>query len=136
AEHIANAKFVELAGVDHLFFAENSDPLVEEIQEFVTGARAALEPERLLATIVFTDIVGSTERAAKLGDAAWRDLLHRHHVIIRRELGVFRGRELKTLGDGFLASFDGPARAIRCACAITEALKEIDLEIRVGVHTG
>ena len=136
AENISNAKFVELAGVDHLFFAEDSDPMVEEMQEFVTGARAAAEPERVLATILFTDLVGSTARAAKLGDAAWRDLLNRHHTIIRRQLAAFRGQEIKTLGDGFLASFDGPARAIRCACAITDGIREIDLEVRAGVHTG
>jgi class 3 adenylate cyclase len=136
AEHIFEAKYVELPGIDHLFFAENSDPLVAEIQEFLTGTREVAEPERVLATILFTDIVGSTAKAAELGDAAWRDLLQRHHTIIRRQLASFRGRELKILGDGFLASFDGPARAIRCACAITAAMREVGLEIRIGLHTG
>jgi pimeloyl-ACP methyl ester carboxylesterase len=136
AQRIANAKFVELAGIDHLFFVEDADPLVAEIQEFVTGARAAPEPQRVLATILFTDIVGSTEKAAKLGDTAWHDLLHQHHIIIRRQLATFRGQELKTLGDGFLASFDGPARALRCACAIIDAIRELNLEVRAGVHTG
>jgi class 3 adenylate cyclase len=136
ANHISTAKYVELAGVDHLFFAEGTDPLLVEIQEFLTGAREVAKPERILATILFTDIVGSTAKAAKLGDAAWRDILDRHHGIIRRELISFRGRELKTVGDGFLARFDGPARAIRCASAITDAVKELDLEVRAGVHTG
>jgi class 3 adenylate cyclase len=136
AEHISGAKYVELAGIDHLFFAEDSEPLVAEIQEFLTGTREVAEPERVLATILFTDIVGSTAKAAELGDAAWRDLLQRHHAILRRELASFRGRELKIVGDGFLASFDGPARAIRCACAITAAIKELGLEIRAGLHTG
>ena len=136
AEHIPNAKFVELPGVDHVFFSEDSNTLASEIQEFVTGARSVAEPRRILATILFTDIVGSTTTAAAMGDQSWRDLLARHHAIIRRQLAVFRGRELKTLGDGFLASFDGPARALRCASAIVHAIKEIGLEIRAGVHTG
>ena len=107
-----------------------------EIEEFLTGARSAPEPERVLATVMFTDIVGSTERAAQLGDARWRELLAAHRADVRRELGRFRGREVKTMGDGYLATFDGPARAIRCGHAITEAARSEGLEVRVGLHCG
>ena len=114
AEQIPGARYVELPGIDHVPWAGDSDAVVGEIEEFLTGARSVAEPDRVLATVMFTDIVGSTERAAELGDARWRDLLAAHQAAVRRELERFRGREVKTLGDGSLATFDGPARAIRC----------------------
>jgi pimeloyl-ACP methyl ester carboxylesterase len=136
AERIANAQFVILEGGDHLAWTEDQDALLDEVEEFLTGSRRAHEPERALATVLFTDIVSSTETAARLGDRRWRDLLERHDAIVRRQLAVHRGREVKTMGDGFLATFDGPARAIRCAGAIGEAVHEIELELRTGIHTG
>jgi class 3 adenylate cyclase len=136
AEHIPGAKYVELPGVDHLPWVGDVDALVGEIQEFLTGARAVTEPDRLLATVMFTDIVGSTEHAVTLGDRRWRELLEQHHVVVRRELTRFRGREIDTAGDGFFATFDGPARAVRCACAIGDAVKGLGISIRAGLHTG
>jgi class 3 adenylate cyclase len=136
AATIPGATFVELAGVDHVPWFGDSDALVAEIEEFLTGARHAPEPERMLTTILFTDIVGSTERAAELGDARWRELLQAHDSAVRRELERHRGREIKTIGDGFLAGFDGPARAIRCAGAIRDAVRDLGMEVRAGVHTG
>ena len=136
AKHIPSAKFVELTGVDHLFFAEDVDRLLGEVQEFLTGVREASEPDRVLATVMFTDIVGSTEHAARLGDREWRDLLDRYYAIVRSELARFRGREIDTAGDGLFATFDGPARAVRCACAIRHAVAPLDIAIRAGVHTG
>jgi pimeloyl-ACP methyl ester carboxylesterase len=136
AKHIPGARYVELEGSDHVPWGAGSDEIVAEIQEFLTGARHAPEPDRVLATVLFTDIVGSTARAAELGDHRWKELLEAHHDAIRRELERFRGRELDTAGDGFLASFDGPARAIRCGCAAIEAVRPLGLEIRAGVHTG
>jgi pimeloyl-ACP methyl ester carboxylesterase len=136
AEQIPAARYVELEGADHLPFAGDQDALLDHVEEFLTGSRRAREPERALATVLFTDIVGSTERAAELGDRAWRDLLERHDATVRRQLAVHRGREVKTLGDGFLAVFDGPARAIRCAAAIREELAAIGIEVRSGIHTG
>jgi len=109
---------------------------VDEIEEFLTGARPARELDRVLATMLFTDIVGSTERAAELGDRRWRELLSGHDAAIRRELDRYHGHEVDTAGDGFLATFDGPARAVRCAVAITDAVRLLGLEIRAGVHTG
>jgi class 3 adenylate cyclase len=109
---------------------------VEELEEFFTGARGAPEPERVLATVLFTDIVGSTERAAEVGDARWRELLERHDAMVRSELARHRGREIKTVGDGFLATFDGPARAIRCASAILANARDLGLDVRAGIHTG
>jgi class 3 adenylate cyclase len=106
------------------------------VQEFVTGEREALEDDRVLATVLFTDIVGSTGKAASLGDQAWRDLLGRHHALVRRQITHFRGRELATAGDGFLALFDGPARGVRCGLAIRDAVRPLGLELRAGVHTG
>jgi pimeloyl-ACP methyl ester carboxylesterase len=136
AEHIAGARYVELPGSDHLPWV-HGDEIVAEIQEFLTGVREVKEADRILATIMFTDIVGSTERADQLGDRRWRDLLQDHHVIVRRELERFRGREQDTAGDGFFAAFDGPARAIRCAQAATRAVnRELGIEIRAGLHTG
>ncbi len=106
------------------------------MQEFLTGVRPAPEPDRVLATVLFTDIVGSTQRAAALGDRRWRDLLDSYYGLARRELDRFRGREIKTMGDGFLATFDGPARGIRCACAVSESVGQLGLAIRAGLHTG
>jgi pimeloyl-ACP methyl ester carboxylesterase len=136
AERIAGARWVELPGVDHLPWVGDVDALLEEIEEFLTGARAAPEPDRVLATILFTDIVGSTSRAAGMGDARWRDLLASHDALARREIARFGGREVKTVGDGFLAIFDGPARAIRCACAIRDGVRRLGIEIRAGLHSG
>ncbi|HYP56061.1 MAG TPA: alpha/beta fold hydrolase, partial [Solirubrobacterales bacterium] len=136
AERIPGARFVELDGSDHLAQVGDQEALLDEIEEFLVGSRRAHEPERALATVLFTDIVGSTELAARLGDRRWRDLLERHDALVRGELSVHRGREVKTMGDGFLATFDGPARAIRCACAIREALAELGIEVRAGIHTG
>src|SRR5256714_625361 len=109
---------------------------MEEVREFLTGVREPAEPERVLATVLFTDIVGSTERARELGDRKWRDLIERHHELVRRDLERFRGREIDTAGDGFLATFDGPARAIRSGRAIVESVRTLGLEIRAGLHTG
>lgn len=136
ADHIADAKYVELAGSDHLPYVQG-DEIVAEIQEFLTGVREIEEADRILATIMFTDIVGSTERADNLGDRRWHDLLQDHHVIVRQELERFRGRELDTAGDGFFAAFDGPARAIRCAQSVNRVLtQKLGIEIRTGLHTG
>ncbi|MGH2405803.1 MAG: adenylate/guanylate cyclase domain-containing protein, partial [bacterium] len=136
AERIPGAKFVELDGADHTMWLGDVEALVGEIEEFLTGARRTTEADRVLATFLFTDIVGSTARAAELGDRRWRDLLETHHTLLRRELTRFRGREVETHGDGFLATFDGPARAIRCACAIRDAVQPLGIEIRTGLHTG
>ena len=136
AETIPNAKLVELPGIDHVPFLGDQDAIVGEIEEFLTGARPAPETDRVLATVLFTDIVGSTEQAARLGDRRWRELLEQHHAMVRRELDRFRGREVDTAGDGFMAAFDGPARAIRCASAIIEGVRPFGFEIRAGIHTG
>ncbi len=136
AEHIPDAKYVELEGVDHLPWVGEADSLVGEIQEFLTGMRQRYDIDRVLATIMFTDIVGSTEHAARLGDRGWKDLLEDYYTCVRRELIQFRGQEVDTVGDGFLATFDGPARAIRCACAIRHAVMSIGITIRAGLHTG
>ena len=134
-EHIPGARLVELPGDDHLPWEGDQDRLLDEIEQFLSGADAA-EPDRVLATLLFTDIVGSTARAAELGDRAWQELLHRHHDAIRVQIARFRGREVDTAGDGFFATFDGPARAVRCASAIVDAVRALGLEIRAGVHTG
>jgi len=136
AEHVPSAKLVVLPGSDHLPYVGDGDVIVDEIQEFLTGVRPAPHHDRVLATILFTDIVGSTERVSSLGDAAWKELLQRHHVASRHELSRFRGREIDTAGDGFLATFDGPARAVRCAQGIVEAVGDIGIQVRAGVHTG
>jgi class 3 adenylate cyclase len=136
AEHIAGARYVELPGTDHLGWVGDQDSILSEIEQFLLGSHLGPEPERALATVLFTDIVGSTEKAAELGDRRWRDLLERHDAIVRRQLEAHRGREIKTMGDGFLATFDGPARAIRCAAAVRDELAAIGLDIRVGIHTG
>jgi pimeloyl-ACP methyl ester carboxylesterase/class 3 adenylate cyclase len=136
AERIPGASYVELPGKDHIPWIGDSAALIAEIEEFMTGARHVPEPERALATVLFTDIAGSTDRAAELGDSRWRAALEAHHALVREELGAHRGREVKTMGDGFLATFDGPARAIRCACAINRRSEEQGLPVRAGVHTG
>ena len=136
AERIPGAKLVELPGDDHLPWLANQDEILEEIEDFLTGVRRGPEPDRVLATVLFTDVVGSTRLAVELGDREWRQLLARHHALVRRELGRWRGNEVDTAGDGFLATFDGPARAIRCACAARDAVRELGLEIRAGLHTG
>jgi class 3 adenylate cyclase len=136
AERIPGARYVELPGEDHLPFAGDFEPMLDEVEEFLVGSRGASESERALATILFTDIVGSTERAAELGDRGWRALLERHDAAVRRQLSLHRGREVKTMVDGFLATFDGPARAIRCACALQEEIQGLGIEVRAGIHTG
>jgi class 3 adenylate cyclase len=136
AEHIPGAKYIELPGEDHIFHVGDTDVLLGEIEEFLTGSRSSSESDRVLATVLFTDIVGSTERAAVLGDAGWRDLLGAHHEVVRRELERYRGREISTTGDGFLATFDGPARAVRCACAVAQAVRRLGIDVRAGLHTG
>jgi class 3 adenylate cyclase len=136
AEQIPGARFVELEGRDHAPWFDVADEVIAEVREFLTGFREAPEPEEILATILFTDIVGSTDRARELGDQAWTALLERHHSTVRGVLAQYRGREIDAAGDGFLAAFDGPARGIRCAQAILKALKRIDIHARSGLHTG
>ena len=136
AERIPAAKYVELAGNDHLPWLEDADAILDEVEEFLTGVRHGPEPDRVLATVLFTDIVGSTEHAATLGDRRWRDLLESYHALVRRELSRFRGREIDTAGDGFLATFDGPARAVRCAGAVCEGSRPLGFAVRAGLHTG
>jgi class 3 adenylate cyclase len=136
AESIPGARFVELPGQDHVVWTDDWQVVVEEIEEFLTGRRPPRDIERVLATVMFTDIVGSTESAARLGDRRWGDLVARHDELVRGQLDRYRGRPVKTLGDGFLATFDGPARAIRCAHEITAAVRELGIEIRAGLHTG
>ena len=136
AEQIPGARHLKLPGADSLLFAGDTDPIVDAIEEFMTGALSTPEPERVLATVLFTDIVDSTARAAELGDRRWRELLAEHHEIVRTRLAVNGGREVKTLGDGFLAVFDGPARAVRCALSVVEASSAAGLPIRAGAHTG
>lgn len=135
ADHIAGSRFTIFPGTDHLAFT-GAEPLLDEIQEFLVGSRGAAEAERALATILFTDLVDSTATAAELGDRRWRHLLERHDAAVRRQLALHRGREVKTVGDGFLATFDGPARAIRCAAALRSELAALGLEVRAGIHTG
>ncbi len=136
AEHIPGARYVVLDGNDHLVFAGDQDAFLDPVEEFLTGTRRVPEADRILATVMFTDIVSSTEHAAALGDSRWRDLLVRHDELVRRQLDRHRGRAVKSLGDGFLATFDGPARAIRCAGAISEEVRRLGVEIRAGLHTG
>lgn len=136
ADRIPGAKFVEVPGVDHLYHVGETALILDAIEEFLTGRSETSEDDRVLATILFADVVGSTERAAQLGDRAWRDLLEGYYGVARREVATFRGRELDTAGDGFFAAFDGPARAIRSACAIRDGASAIGLAIRAGLHTG
>jgi class 3 adenylate cyclase len=132
---IPRARYVELPGDDHVLWFAPDDTLAE-IREFLTGQRETATPDRVLATVLFTDLADSTARASELGDRRWRDLLEQHHAAVRRELGRFGGHEVDTAGDGFFATFDGPARAIRCARSIVEAVRPLGLEVRAGLHTG
>ena len=137
AEHIPGARYVELPGTDHIpFVDQNAMEIADLIGEFLTGSRTPVAADTVLATVLFTDIVGSTEKAVSLGDRRWRDLLDNHHAIIRRNLQRFRGREIDTVGDGFLAIFDGPARGVRCACAIADDIRSLGIDVRAGLHTG
>ncbi len=137
ARLIPNAELVELPGQDHLpFVGDNADAIVDEIHWFLVGSKLQTLSERTLATVLFTDIVGSTRRAEALGDQRWRDVLAAHDEIVRQELERFRGREIKSLGDGFLTTFDGPGRAVRCAVAIAAAVSRLGIEVRVGLQTG
>lgn len=136
AEHIAGSRLVELPGENALYWVGDTAPMLDEIEEFITGVRGGSEAERLLTTIVFTDIVSSTERAAALGDDRWRDLLDNHDTIVRHELQRFAGREVNTAGDGFVATFSSPSAAIACADCIVEAVRVLGIEVRVGIHAG
>ncbi|BBZ46484.1 cyclase [Mycobacterium parmense] len=136
ADHIAGARLVELPGSDVLYWVGDTGPMLDEIEEFVTGVRGGADTERLLTTIVFTDIVGSTERAAAIGDDRWRDLLDNHDAIVRHELRRFSGREVNTAGDGFVATFKSPSAALSCADAIVDAVRVLGVEVRVGIHAG
>jgi pimeloyl-ACP methyl ester carboxylesterase/class 3 adenylate cyclase len=136
ARRIPGAKYVELPGSDHFGWVGDVEPMLGEVEEFVTGARHTPEPDRVLATVLFTDIVDSTAQANKMEDARWRALLEQYYGRVRRELDRFNGKEISTAGDGFLASFDGPARGIRCACAIRDAVATLGIKIRAGLHTG
>jgi class 3 adenylate cyclase len=134
ARSIPGARLIELPGQDHLFFIH--ERIGDAIEDFLTGSVSAVDSDRVLATVLFTDIVGSTARAEQIGDQRWRGLLDVHHAAVRRELARYRGSEVKSLGDGFLATFDGPARAVRCACAIAEAVRPLDIQVRCGLHAG
>ncbi|RBW63334.1 adenylate/guanylate cyclase domain-containing protein [Ruegeria sp. A3M17] len=137
AELIPNARLLEYPGTDHiLFVGENADQIASDIETFVTGSTPAPRLDRVLATVLFTDIVGSTAKAEAMGDQAWNDLISVHDKIVRQEIARFRGREIKSLGDGFLTTFDGPARAIQCAQAVCRGVAQIGLDVRIGVHTG
>jgi class 3 adenylate cyclase len=136
ASQVPDARFVELPGDEHVLWAGDQDGLLAEIEEFLTGTRSAPDYDRVLSTVLFTDIVGSTERARELGDRGWHEVLDEHHTRVRGVLEQYRGRELDTAGDGFFASFDGPARAIRAACAIREGVQPLGIQIRAGLHTG
>jgi len=136
ASQIPGAKFVEFPGDDHLPWVGDQDAVLDEIEEFLTGMRRGPDPDRVVMTMLFVDIVASTEKAAALGDRRWRDLLDGYRAAVRRELARFRGREIDVAGDGVLSMFDGPARAIRCACAIRNSVRELGVEVRAGLHTG
>jgi class 3 adenylate cyclase len=136
ADLVPGARFVELPGVDHIPWVGDMDSMIDEVEEFLTGARHAREPDRALMTVMFTDIVDSTARAAELGDARWRDLLESHDSLVRDRLDAYGGRAVKSTGDGFLATFDGPARAINCAHSVAKRVRDLGVKIRAGVHTG
>jgi class 3 adenylate cyclase len=136
ADHIDGAKSMEVPGADTLPYGADSVALLDTVEEFLTGRLPSVEPDRVLATVLFTDIVDPTGLAARLGDRRWRDLLSRHDILVRSEVERFRGRWVKSTGDGALATFDGPGRAIRCACAIRDAVQALGLEIRAGLHSG
>jgi class 3 adenylate cyclase len=135
AEHIPDARYVELPRADHLWWIDGDD-ILDEVQSFIGGVPVVATVDRALATVMFTDIVGSTTRAAELGDRRWRDLVEQHDRLVRARLQRYRGREVKTMGDGFLATFDGPGRAIRCACEVRDSVRRLGLELRAGLHTG
>ena len=136
ARQIPNAKYLELPGNDHLLWTGETERVLDEVEEFLTGSRSAIESDRVLATVLFTDFVNSTKRAETIGDRAWHDVLDRHNALVRREISRHRGHEVRTMGDGFLATFDGPARSIRCALAINEGVEAFGLQVRAGLHTG
>jgi pimeloyl-ACP methyl ester carboxylesterase len=136
AEHIPGARFVEVPGRDYVYLVGDTTPVLDEVQEFLTGVREQAIPDRVLLTVLFTDIGDSTRLATELGDRGWRDVLESHHAAVRRQLERFRGREVDTAGDGFFATFDGPARGIRCAQAIVDAVRPLGLSVRAGLHTG
>jgi class 3 adenylate cyclase len=136
ARQIPNAKYLELPGSDHMLWTGETERVLDEVEEFLTGSRSAIESDRVLATVLFTDIVNSTKRAETIGDRAWHDVLDRHNALVRREISRHRGHEVRTMGDGFLATFDGPARSIRCALAINEGVEALGLQVRAGLHTG
>jgi class 3 adenylate cyclase len=136
ADHIPGAKYVELRGTDHMSFVGDADGFDDEVQEFLTGERSIPEHDRILATVLFTDIVDSTRRAAEMGDRRWRELLDGHNALAQGAISRFRGRAIKSTGDGFLATFDGPARAVRCAFAMRDEVRRLGLELRAGLHTG
>jgi len=136
AAHIPPASYVELPGADHFAWVGDVESILGEVEEFLTGTRQGRDLDRVLATVLFIDIVDSTARAATLGDAQWAALLEQYYAVVRREVSRFRGEEVNTAGDGFFASFDGPARAARCAVAIRDAVASLGLQIRAGLHTG
>mgnify|MGYP000061861454 CR=1 FL=1 len=136
ARKIPNAKFVELEGIDHVFWTQDTYSVIAEIEEFITGVRPNKVYDRVLSTILFTDIVSSTEHLTRIGDVKWMEILEIHNAIVRAELRRYNGKEIKSTGDGFLATFDGPSRAIRCAKSIRDAVKILDIEITAGIHTG
>jgi len=136
ASRIPGAKFIEYPGNSHSIMLDDMETILADIQEFVTGERPIESSDRILATVLFLDVASSTERAAELGDTAWRNLLNSYYAIVRKELARFRGKETNTAGDGFLATFDGPARAVRCALSISNAVKQLGIAVRAGVHTG
>ena len=136
AAKIAGARFTELSGEDHFPWVGDQDTILDEIQEFLTGVRPTPEPDRELSTLLFTDIASSTELVTRLGDQAWQELLERHYAMVREELSRFRGHEVDTAGDGFFATFDGPARAVRCALSVVGDAKQLGIKIRAGLHTG
>jgi len=136
AEHISGAKLVEVPGTDHFSFTEQPEPILAETEKFVAGIAGPTNSDRQLSTVLFTDIVDSTGVIAEIGDARWRGLLERQRAIVRRVLDRHQGREIDTAGDGFFAAFDGPARAVRCACDARDAVRELGIEIRAGLHTG
>jgi class 3 adenylate cyclase len=136
ADHIRGSRLIELPGADGLPFVGEVDAVIDEVREFVTGVRSDRVPDRVLATVLFSDIVDSTAQATALGDRLWGQRLDAHDAMVRRELHRFRGREIRTTGDGFLATFDGPARAIHCGCAIRDGATHLGIEVRVGLHAG
>ncbi len=136
AQHIPGAKLIEFPGSAHILLGQEGDKVLDQVEEFLTGTQPAPQSNRILATVLFTDIVNSTETAVELGDHRWRELLDSHHALVRKQLALFRGQEIDTTGDGFFATFDGPARAIRCACAIRDGVRNLGIQVRAGLHTG